>query len=368
MSLPISDRYRRAAMDGADLLTKITCTPPGGATIDLEWSAASVNCSLDGGSRYTAPLSLTPMGGIDLYAMVTAPGALFTIDHGFNFGAGDVELVPMGRYELARNGASVFGGDISVDLVDQWAKLERDKFTVPYTPPAGTRSVAIATVVTETIPGVVIRIESDGGVMAGGLTWERSRTQMITDLAADGGLDCYFDAAGAFVIRDEPIIRPDAPAWAFRSGERSNITAADRERPFDRLYNRVVVVPQDETQNWSAQTVELSDVSHPLHKSKYGVSTLFYSSPTLTTAAGASQAGGTILQRVQGTTETLNITSFGNGALEAGDTVTAVKEATQYDAGFAAAHMAESFTFDLKTGGLTAATRSASLADIEEAA
>lgn len=361
-------RFRQAAVDGGRTSSLITCTPPGGDAVELDWSSATVSCALGSGARYSAALGLTPLAGIDLYGIVTTPGARFSIDHGFDFGAGDVERVAMGRYELARNGANVFGGDISIDLVDQWAKLERNKFDVPYTPPAGTRAAAIAAVVAAAIPGVSIRIESDGGLMAGGLTWERSRTQMISDLAADGGLECAFDAAGVFVIRDEPIIRADAPVWTFKSGENSNIKTADRERPFDRLYNRVVVVPQDESQTWAAQSLEISDTNHPLHWSKYGVSTFFYSSPTITTAAEALAAARTILQRFQGTTETLSIGSFGYFALEAGDTVSVVKEPTETDPGFGAVHLGESFNFDLNSSDVTAATRSTALADLEEAA
>lgn len=366
-----SERFKKAALGGGKLLTRITCTPPGGSATTLSHTSASVTCDMSSASRYTASVTATPEPGTDASEIVGIPGAKFAIDQGFDFGGGDVELVPMGRYELARDpGSSIFGGEIRLDLVDQWARLERARFLAPYTPPAGYRANIIATVVTAAIPGVTVNILANGGQTLGGQTWgtpdSRARTQLISDLSTDGGLDCYFDAAGVFVIREEPAISPTTATWTFKSGSQANIVTAERARPFDRCYNKVLVVPQDETQTWPAQLAWLNDLNHPLHESKYGPAPYFWSSPTLTTASAALAAAKTIMQRVQGTTETLQIGSFGNASLEAGQTVIVVNEATETDPGFAATHLLEAFSFDCLTAEMTASTRSSALAEIEE--
>lgn len=365
---PITERFADSATAGAKLLTKVSCAAPGGEAVPLEWTAGSITCDMSSASRYTAPLRLTPSDRIDVFDLVTTPGARFTIDTGFDYGGAASELIPMGRYELARDSADMFGGEISVDLVDDWAKLARAEYDGPYSPGTGLRAQIIADAVQEAIPDVSVDIRADGGIYtAGDLSWE-SRTTLISDMAKDGGLDCYFDGAGTFVIRLEPTINAKAPVWTFRSGAAANIVSGDRTRPFDQFYNRVIVLPMDESQTWAAQIVEIVDTQHPLHKSKYGVSTYKYRSPGLDTAAAALAAAATILRRVMGTPETLSFGSFGMSALEAGDTVSIAAISAATGKIFTAAHMLDAFTFDLATASLSASTRSTDATEIEEAA
>lgn len=364
----VTPRFRQAASRGGELLTKITCTPPAGEPVVLDWEGGSVTCDMSSASRYTAQLQLPPSSEFDVFGLVTTPGAAFAVDTGFNFGAGYTETVGLGRYELAQDGSNLFEGGVSIDLIDYWARIERDKYDGPFAPASALRSTIIATAVSQVLPWVQIKILATGGTYAPtDLSWE-SRTELINSMAKDGGLDCYFDGSGAFVIRPEPTISTGAPVWSFKTGDESNIVTADRSRPFDRLYNRVVVLPMDESQTWAAQIVELTDVNHPLHKSRYGRSTYTYRSPALSTAAAAFSAASTILQRVHGSPETLSVGSFGMAALEAGDTVSVVTEGADTVTPLAAVHMLESFGYDLSTAALTASTRSVDQAEIDEAA
>ena len=195
--------------------------------------------------------------------------------------------------------------------------------------------------------------------------WDRDRTQFINDLANDGGLDTYFNAAGEFMIRKQPILDQSDSVWTFRTGEFGNILTADRERPFDRLYNRVVINPIDETQTWGATYFDLEDTSNPRHSDYIGVVPYFYSSPTLLDEAAVVNAGDTILQRIQGTTETLSIGALGV-PLEVGDVVTVIHPATDTDPGFNAVHIIDSWDYDLVTGAMTCKTRSSELAELAE--
>lgn len=359
--------------------TRITCTVPGGDPIEIGpsalladgvthgpgWSACTVSCSNSSGARYSANLTITPAPGQDTYAIVSTPGAIFDIDHGIDFGAGHVELVDCGVYEATQGGVNILDGDITLSLVDKWARLERCRFLTPYAPTGGTRASRITEAVTAAVPGTSTSVLASGGTLTAGGVWDQSRTQFVTDLAKDGGLDAYFDASSVFIVRAEPILTPTAPDWTFSSS--SNIETATRERPFDRLYNTVVVIPADETQTWARQTVTLSDPTHPRHPDKIGVVPFFWSSPTLMTASAAKAAGETILQRVLGTTETVNLGGLGNPALEVGDTVSIVHPATETDPGFAAFHLIDSLSMDLANGRQTVATRSTSVAQLESA-
>lgn len=360
-------------------VTTIMVNTPGGMERELRWASATVSSSNSTGVRYSASLEVIPDPGADLYSIVSTPGALFTITHGIDFGAGVRELLPLGVYEAASGGIDIVDGNIGLSLTDQWARIERCRFSEPYSPglssfppPDLTRAELIQEVITNSftgaIPGAAVDIQDDGGhTDLTDRVWDTDRTQFIRDMATDGELETYFDAAGTFVIRKQPIVNPAASVWTFRTGELGNIMTAERERPFDRLYNRVVVKPVDDTQTWAAEFADIEDTNHPRHSSKIGVVPYFYSSPTILDGLSAFSAANTILQRVQGTTETLSIGALG-APLEVGDTVTVVHQATPSDPGFSAVHILDGWSYDLATGAMTANTRSSALVDSEESA
>jgi len=364
---PVSERFKAALGVSHKRASRITCTVPGGEPVELRWTAGSVSSSNSTGVRYQASLTLAPTYGFDTYALVSTPGAIFTIEHGIDYGAGVVELIGCGVYEAAKGAVDLGGGDVAISLVDLWQRVERCRFLSPYYPASGNRSVKIAEAVTDAMPGVALAGTADGGVYEqGDSLWDRDRTKFINDMATDGSLDAAFDASGAFRIRPQPILDPAAAVWTFRTGLAANILAADRERPFDRLYNTVVMEPLDATQSWDRQVIILSDPDHPRHPDKIGTVPFFYKSPTLDTPEQVTAAGVTIMQRVLGTTETVNVSALGNPALEVGDVVTLIHAATETAPGFMATHIIDSFQMDLRTGSMSLATRSTALADVEE--
>lgn len=366
----VSQQFQDALNVSHTNVTTVVCTVPLGSQTEFGINSGGVSSSVDSGARYQARLEVTPQPGVDLYAILSTPGATFDLDHGIELGADEAEYVDYGVYEAASGGIDIIDGTISLSLVDLWQRIERCRFTAPYTPDAGiwtTRAEYIAAAVDEAIPGVIVNVLDDGGAWTPtpDRVWDRDRTQFIKDVATDGGLDVYFDAAGEFVIRKEPIVDPSTSVWTFRTGEFGNIETADRERPFDRLYNRVVINPIDETQTWFATTFDIEDTTNPRHRDFIGVTPYFYSSPTLLTEEAVNNAGETILQRIQGTTETLSLGVLGV-PLEVGDTVTVVHPATDSDPGFNAVHIIDSWDYDLVTGAMTCKTRSSELTELSE--
>jgi hypothetical protein len=370
----VSAQYKAALNVSHKNTTTVTCTTPLGVEVDLQISGGGVSSSADSGARYQARIDVLPQPGVDLYSILSTPGALFDIDHGIDFGGGSVELVDYGVYEAASGGINIIEGSISLSLVDQWQRIERCRFSEPYTPPSGiwsTRAQYITDALTNSftgaIPDAAVLVYDDGGTWTPtpDRVWDRDRTQFIRDIATDGGLDVFFNAAGQFVIRKEPIVDPTASVWTFRTGEFGNIETADRERPFDRLYNRVVINPIDENQTWTPSTFDITDTANSRHSDYIGVVPYFYSSPTLLTQAAVNNAGETLLQRIQGTTETLSLGTLG-APLEVGDTVTVIHPPTDSDPGFNAIHIIEGWDYDLVSGTMTCKTRSSELAELEE--
>lgn len=366
---PTSDRFKAALNVSHKRATRITCTPPGADPVALRWTAANVSSSKSTGVRYQSNLTLAPTPGFDTFELISAPGAVFDIKHGIDYGAGDVELVDCGVYETAKGATKIGDGAVSLSLVDQWCRVDRDKFLSPHYPADGvSRASLIVDAVTGAMPGVATVVLADGGLYElDDRLWDRSRPTFINDMATDGALDVGFDASGAYRIRAQPILDPKAAVWTYRTGAASNITSADRERPFDKRYNIVVMEPLDSSQSWDRQIIVLDDPDHPMHPDRYGDAQFFYKSPTLDTPEQVTAAGIAIMQRFLGTDETINIDGLSNPALEVGDVVTIVHERTDDDPGLQAAHIIDSFSMDLRTGGMSLSTRSTALADLQEA-
>lgn len=362
----ISERFKVALNASHRRATTITCTVPGGDPVALRWNSGTVSSSKSSGVRYSASLSLPPMPGQDTYGLVSTPGAIFNIRHGIDYGAGSMELIDCGEYEAASGGVRIAGGDISLSLADLWQRVDRCKFLAPYSAPSGSRGLLIADVVAAAVPAATVYVNADGGLHEEGTNLWDERTSLIGDLSKDGSLDVGFDASGNFRIRNEPILDPASSVWTFRTGlDAGNIESADRQRPFDKLYNTVIVQPLDSSQAFDEQVVQVADTTHPRHPSKIGVAPFFYKSATANTNAEALQVAVTILSRVLGSTETVSIDGIGNPALEVGDVVTIVHEATDTDPGFAAFHIIDSFQMDLEKGSMSLATRSSALPELE---
>ena len=201
----ISPLFRDALNVSHTKSTRIVCTTPDGNETTLRFGSGGVSSSGDSGVRYTARLEVLPESGVDLYGIVSTPGALFDIDHGIEFGGDATELVDYGVYEAASGGINIIDGAISLSLVDQWQRVERSRFSSPYTPgadefpvPTMSRGAWIERVLTDQydggIPNAVVDIRDGGGDWTPALdkVWDRDRTQFINDLANDGGLDVYF--------------------------------------------------------------------------------------------------------------------------------------------------------------------------------
>ena len=364
----VSDRFLDSLVRPHDRLTTFTCTPPGGDPVDLSWTSLTTTFTSSLGVRRTADATLSPVPGLDLYALCSTPGAIFDIAHGIDYGAGQSELVPTFHGEAASGSVSLVVGEVRLSLADMWQRVERCRFLAPVAPAAGSRAARIAAGITGAIPGAQVIISGDAGEIKAGTTWDRDRAQYLRDLATDGAVDVYPDTDGTWKIRPLPQMTPQSPAWVLRTGEYGNILSADRERPFDRLYNTVVVVPQDETQTWARVVLKLANPDHPRHESKVGVVPFFWSSPTNATRAQAMKAGRTILQRVTGITDTMSLDALGNPALEGLETVAVAHQATDTSPGVSGSYFVDGGTLDHATGAMTLQVRSDELAEIEEAA
>lgn len=335
------------------VFTRVTYTPPGGEATELRMKTGSVSCT---------SYNIRRRGALELYATssnyeeLNVDGTLFNIEHGIDVRGSQV-LVPVFAGELITSEQNrAEAGTVTLTLADLGTWIARCDFVTPWVIAAGTsRVAAIAAIITDARPGTTVTNTSgDTGTLATALTFTGSRWAAINQLSADGGTEAFFRPDGTFIIRDQPTVGTPT-AWTLAR----MLTSAARRRPKDRMYNTVVVSPvaSDGSQTWREQIVEITNTSHPRHKSKIGRVPYRLPAPTARTAEAARQAGLVRLDRVLGTTETLRLGSISNPALEGGDLLSIVLPTVGQEAAEIARHYVDGFEMNLVNGLMRADTR-----------
>lgn len=318
---PVSETFRRASSGGGELSTTVTATPPGGEPVDLTWLDVTVTKSLTSGARFQANTQFA--GGLEVFDLLAMPGTKVAIDHGFRFSRMSSELIPMGRYEVVKRPEQTYGENVTGDLADLWSVLEECRFLSPRTVAEGTgRRAAIIEAVVDAIPGqAVVGGPSAGGSLGVTTAFERDRTEMLTTLARDGGLDPHFTADGMFRVDGLPVIATE-PVRVFTDDDGADAGWVTEEAQYTRLYNCVVVTSSAESPLFApAVEVHIADPTHPRHRSKIGVRPYFLASPTIASSSDAFGAGQRVLNHVAQPTSRIKGSSFGLAYLEPGDTV-----------------------------------------------
>ncbi len=96
--------------------------------MELPFLSGKVSVSNASGVRYRSTLDLAAVPGFDTYSVVSTPGAIFTIEHGIDFGGGNTEMIPCGVYEAASGAVDLGNGKVNISLVDLWQRIERSHF------------------------------------------------------------------------------------------------------------------------------------------------------------------------------------------------------------------------------------------------
>lgn len=352
----VSQKFLDALKVPHRLATTVTVTPPSGSTTPLNFVAGTVQVQGSNTIRRTASLSVS--GGSAVYDLLSTPGARVQVQHGIEFVRDAPELIPVITGELSSAAQGLGSGTIEFELADLWIKVAAEDFATAYSPNTSTSRVTeITNRITAAVPGcTVTNTSSDTGTVFTFQTWN-SRSDLLAQLATDGGLEVFFLPDGNFRIRNEA--QPtDSAVWAVLPGDGGNLKALQRQVPLDKLYNTVTVVPGslDGTQTWAAQTKTITDSTHPRYPGKIGTRPYTYTANSVATASEALATAGIILSRALGSTETLQLGAISNPALEAGDVI---QIRNIVDTGYLTVqHLIDSFTLDLVTGDMTVQTRS----------
>lgn len=354
---PVSSRFLEALRAPHKTVTQATVTPPGGDAVTLEVKACTV--SADASSRVRRSGDLTVVGGLDVFNLLSTPGAVVRVLHGLNFGS-TTELIPVFTGELSSPAQPIGVGEVRANLVDLGERVSRTRFLTPYVSPGFTsRQATIVDVVDDAIPGIsVVDTSTSVGQVGAGRMWEEARWDVINDLAVDGNLEVFFGPDGSLRIKDAPSSTA-SPGWSINAGDGGVLIDGSRQRPLDRLFNTAVVRPSasDGTQSWVQQVVTIDDPGSPLSPSRIGTVPFFYASPTIPNATDARRAAVRILQRQAGLVESFTVACVANAALEINDVVRIITPSNNVDPATAVQHFVDAFSFDLTSGRMRVSTR-----------
>lgn len=325
-------------------------------TLDMLSGSVSVSDS-NVHRTFRGEFSHAELTSYELYDLLSNEAAVLSVTVGFNWGSTSESIaIFKGRISSAGLGGSE--AFVSVAAADFGFDLNQQSLIPSLTQAAGTtRRNAIKSIVQDGFPGVTITdTATDSGTLVAEQTWSGTRWEAINQLATDGNMQCFFAPDGTFIIRDIPSI--GAPVYLFRTSDGGTITAYDRERPLDKLFNAVVVSPKntDGSQGWTQQFVEITDIASPRHKSKIGVRALKLDNVT-GDATQALAVANKQLTQVQGRTETVSLTAIANPALEIGDTVQIVAKPWLDHEEVALTHLVDGYTFNILDWSMSVSTR-----------
>lgn len=259
--------------------------------------------------------------------LLTPYGNELFIERGIDYGNGTVELVSLGYFRIdSVNQDEGPDGDIRLAASDRSIGIIDGRLPYPVQFVAGT---SVATVfnqlVHEIYPSatIIFDFDANAATFATAHVTEDDRFGFLNDIAKSYGKIMFWDYRGQLRIEDPPD--PGSPVYEVNSGPGGVLVKLNRELSRDGVYNAVVANGETTDDNIPPVTALVydNDPNSPTYWfGRFGKVPRFYSSPFLTTNAGALSAARSILQQATGLPYSINFTSVPNPALEVFDPIT----------------------------------------------
>lgn len=310
--------------------------------------------------RRSCRLALPPSADLIPAAEWSADGGLWPVGNeiqlrsGIRYTDGSTELVPIGRYRIAKPSTVDNGRELtlSVEGFDRSRAVSRARFATPYAIASGTDyALAIRDLLLSRLP--ILSIDdfqfmatdgSDGGptFKTPGLLFTNQDDPWVkaVEMAQSFGAELFFDGMGNPVLRLERDPLFNDPEWDYAEGEGTNLLGVDRALDDDGSYNGVVVnssnseltVPlHAEYWDTNPDSPTYYDPAKP-EESSYGPVPFFMDSQYIVTQEQADLAAINNFLRVAGITETVNFNAIVHPAHESGDIVSVKRQRVNVDA------------------------------------
>ncbi len=271
--------------------------------------------------------TITPadMGG------VLAPnGNEIKVSRGITYADGTTELIPLGVLPITQVEITDTGDNrvIQVTAKDRGWAISRRKFADVYAIAAATNvGVAIKALLTSRMAGLDPNYIS---FVATALTTPAMTFQPNDDpwasalvLAANAGLELYWDQDGVCRLRAEPDPVTAPLAWSYLAGATATLLGLKRTITAEGVSNHVIREGAGSGVGTPVRgsALDTNPASPTWTGGQFGDIVDYLSDPAITTAAQASSAAAAALQRGLGAAEVLVFSAIPNPAHDANDVV-----------------------------------------------
>jgi hypothetical protein len=321
---------------------------PGGVFYDVSYTADATGILIDGsvdvdisrGARRTFTANMLNSHGEfspnSQWSGMFYVNRLVRIERGIEYSPGNVELVPVGTFFLDAAEVTVERNMSMINLqgTDGWKKLAKAQLGYAKSYAAGT---AFTTVISDllTIAGVTQFVMDDFSgrataakvLGAGGLAIERNDLigDVLTTLATNFGIYCYFDPLGRFVVTEIPNPNTQPVVWTYDPGDNNNLLMVKSGYKDEGFCNAVCVVGTGDKNHTVVSNRADTNPSSPTNVTSLGRRTDYYESDTISTQAQADAcANKRYLDNMQ-VIEDVALDTICNPAFEGGDII-AVRE------------------------------------------
>ena len=335
----------------------------GGTPVLTDVDILDGQVTVNSGTGVRRTLDVT-LADADLWDGLDAIGYEIVPKRGIRYPNGEVELVPLGVFQLDSMNTRVKpGGGISVrSAPDRWALVQRASFEQP-TPAVSTNTIKVeaerlvwqAAPVYDTATFLASSTE-----VVGPMVWDRDRAAAITDLVTSIAAEIFFDANGNLVIRDAPHLSA-TPVWMVDASASGVLIDGDLSRDRSRTYSVVVasMAAVDGRTPFAPQVAADTDpTSRTYVNGPFGRVPYFYSSPTLRNTTQALAAAKAMLNRVKAVNAQLSLQAVVNPALDRGDVITVLTATGREER-----HLIDSVTIPLTVSGTQQITTRSSRPD-----
>lgn len=276
---------------------------------------------------------------------------------GVKYADGTIEVYPLGVFRLSKvnlHETGPSGISITLDFYDLSRTAARDKFTTTYTVATGTNVVfAIQAILARTFPALdydavlsPLTTSAPQVFSTGGDPWAEAQK-----LAKSVGCELWFDTSARVVIAPPTDIDAmPTPAYSYVEGPGCVLTDLTADYSDDPGFNGVIVTGASPGSSDPPVRGEAWDYepSSPTYRfGPYGEVPQFVTDSNIKTTADAQASAESLLRGQLGFGSALQVTSWVNPALEAGDVIRVERGPLRVDG----LYILDSFTVPLKKDG-----------------
>lgn len=272
------------------------------------------------------------------------------VEYGIRLVSGETLWMPVGVFVLTDVEAEG-PGRVKVTAFDRWVRVVDARFERPRVT-QGNTPAAIASLLTDVDPRIVVDVSQAPQGSHRSSLWERDRDKAVQSLARSIGAQVRFDAEG--VARVTPVPSLDDPVFATINRGRGGTKIAHRAGVSSRrTYNAVVVV--GETPGGDPVYGVARDTSNA--RTRYGGPAAkrprFYVTSLIETTAQANAAAAGLLAQALGVARSLAVDAVPNPLMDAGHVIDVETHPSVWER-----HIVEAFPLPLFGAGVTIDTRS----------